>query len=165
MAEEVPNAKEILVTHVAYKGFQAGALVGAGVSLLAQILRFRSFSLQRLSRASFITGVTSSVLSTAGVFYMMQTMPEEGVTDRAFRLQHNQGQLAVDKMCFQTGAMAALANPLYELIMRRIGILGVPTSALRGISLGVAVGVVAHVASSNFNPPPKLESAEASKKE
>ncbi|KAI9745021.1 MAG: hypothetical protein M1818_001299 [Claussenomyces sp. TS43310] len=110
-AEDQPYAKTVLRTHTTYRGFQAGALVGAIVGGGRQVLgKSRASSTPSLPLAGILRSAGVGAVVGTGVLAVMTELRMYGRqpiewADRSWRLLENRGQLAVDDWSLAGAAM------------------------------------------------------------
>lgn len=103
-AEDQLHSTPILITHVLFRGFQTGAMIGPALGSLRYALPLiRTTSPARASLVSVLlrstgTGaVVGTVLAGVGLVSRMWGREEIEWKDRAWRLLENRGQVEVDK--------------------------------------------------------------------
>jgi Protein of unknown function (DUF1757) len=137
------NGKPVVMRHVCFKCIQAGSLLGATVSVPVAYLRTGSLpSLPHV--ASWSTRGAGASLGAALVLggLALSRMDAEGAATRAAKLRRNATQNRVD-------ALSAGAAAAGVLVVASGGGAGARVM-LGGACLGVASGVVLHVAISGL---------------
>ncbi|KZF24199.1 hypothetical protein L228DRAFT_266556 [Xylona heveae TC161] len=149
-AEDQPLFKTILATHVLYRGFQAGTVVGSLVGTARSLLMLRGTS----KLAVLATVAPTTILRSAGTGALIGTaamvvgLParmwgreEIEWRDRSWRLLENQGQLETDDWSVAGTLLAAVyatlkvpKNDPYRL--RKI---------IGGTGLGSMAGVIGYM--------------------
>lgn len=89
-------------------------------------------------RGTFI-GIPLGIGMVAGKSY---SMDGAGVDDRAYRVSHNAGQLRTDEFAMYGAAAGALSG----IVAGMVPAAGLVTRIWNGASVGVGIGVLAHVA-------------------
>lgn len=146
----------LLEGHVALKGAEAGALVGALSGPLLACARKTGAPVQDsvLTGAAYGAAGGAALLSVLGLA-KIATMERAGLEDRVYRLCHNASQRRVDAFSAagaSVGAAAAYALVKYggsggcqcpvkpsDAVPTRVAVAG-------GAALGAALGVAAHMA-------------------
>jgi len=96
-AEDQPLPHVVLATHVLYRGFQAGALVGSLVPLPLMLFRRLSAPLPTVMlRSAGVGSIVGTSLLTLGLVGRMWGREEIEWRDRSWRLLENKGQMEVD---------------------------------------------------------------------
>jgi hypothetical protein len=134
-AEDQPYSKTILTTHVLSRGFTAGALIGALLSLPSHYIRKPPHSLPTtlIRSAGLGTVIGTSLLSIGLAARMWDKEPIEW-KDRSWRLLENKGQVEVDDWSYGGAVMGAAAAVTARTKLGWRGYLG-------GMGLGSLVGV------------------------
>ncbi|KAF9889463.1 hypothetical protein FE257_007365 [Aspergillus nanangensis] len=139
-AEDQPLARTILTTHVLNRGFQAGSAVGLLSGSLIPIFKRQSSTFPALLlRSTGIGGCVGTGLISLSLAARMWGAEEIEWKDRSWRLQHNAGQVAVDRWS-QPGAVIGGA---LAVAFRRPG--GGVLPVLGGAGWGALVGAVGGV--------------------
>lgn len=149
-AEEQPHSTAILTTHVLYRGFQTGAIIGpaVGAARYAFPIIFRKTS--STPRTSLLpvllrsTG-TGAVWGTAilAVMLPIRMWGREDIEwqDRAWRLLENKGQVDVDDWGLVGTALGGLG-----LLARRAGVRGLSWRVgVGGLGMGSTAGVLGYM--------------------
>ena len=114
-AEDQPMPYTILTTHVLYRGFQAGAVVGHSLKL-ARSMFSKSTALSTETilastlRSTGIGALTGTALMIPGLYMRMRGREEIEWKDRSWRLLENKSQMAVDDFSVVGTAVGALAG-------------------------------------------------------
>lgn len=135
----------LLMGHIAQKGYQAGSIIGLlGVVPVMALRRggLSALSLELVTAGAAYGALGGLTLLTVAGLGKRSTIDTEGVEDRAYRLQYNQGQNRVDKLC-AVGSTVGLAAAAY--LLRQAGQGPAALNLFGGAALGCAAGVVAHV--------------------
>ena len=117
-AEDQARSKEILSTHVLFRGFESGAMVGPVVGTAYHLLRLRrtvappSFYVT-LVRSCGVGATIFTSASAVGLVARMWNREEIEWKDRAWRLLENKGQVEVDD--WGVGGMALGGATLADL--------------------------------------------------
>lgn len=150
-ADDQPHSTAILTTHVLYRGFQTGAIVGPVVAAA------RSYALPFIFRTASLAAPTPllpTLLRAAGtggawgVGALAVTLPvrmwgREDIEwrDRAWRLLENKGQVEVDDWGLVGTALGGLG-----LLAGRAGARGLSwRMAVGGLGMGSSAGVVGYM--------------------
>eukprot|EP00042_Codosiga_hollandica_P040842 m.357096 g.357096 ORF g.357096 m.357096 type:complete len:242 (-) comp55965_c0_seq1:1413-2138(-) len=165
----------VLTEHVAIKGLQTGAVLSTLATIVVSLRnrknnliislddraqplsRFGQFLCLGLKhgRIGFVLGPLVATSALLGMAAMKEDMALDGIQDRAFRLEHNKGQLLVDRFSFYGGAFGALSGLALPLnypvtpIVRGLG----------GFTGGVTIGVAAYLVFKVFAPPSVFEAS------
>lgn len=143
-AEDQPHSTAILTTHVLYRGFQTGAIIGPAVGAARYaipILRKTS-----AARASLLHTLLRSTGTGAvwGVGFLAAALPirmwgREDIEwrDRAWRLLENKGQVEVDDW----GLVGTVVGGLGVLARRGVGW----RMAVGGLGMGNTAGVLGYM--------------------
>eukprot|EP01118_Nematostelium_gracile_P008248 TRINITY_DN2734_c0_g1_i1.p1 TRINITY_DN2734_c0_g1~~TRINITY_DN2734_c0_g1_i1.p1 ORF type:complete len:193 (+),score=57.89 TRINITY_DN2734_c0_g1_i1:34-579(+) len=143
MAEEVKNPEFTLGAHCFLKGLQMGSAIGVMSTPILLLPRFKESkyrSLTGIGKLCARLGVLFGLGSLGAMYYKLEfaTDPDQkkaGYEDRAFRLQHNEGQKWVD----QVTAGTALGG----MVLNSLVFSGGFTGAVRGGAIGMGLGVIA----------------------
>jgi hypothetical protein len=113
-AEDQAYYKSILTTHVLYRGFQSGAVLGVGIGFArALILRRRGNPIKypsTLLRSMGVWGITGTALMVVGLPIMMMNKENIEWRDRSYRLLANQPQEEVDNWTLAGSALGGIAT-------------------------------------------------------
>jgi hypothetical protein len=134
-AEDQPLATTILTTHVVYRGFQTGALLGP-LGRAALSLRTKSpLTSTSLLRAAGTGGVVGTGILGVALIGRMWGREEIEWKDRSWRLMNHKGQVAVDDWS-QVGVVIGAALGATRVgVLRWRGVIGAG-------GIGSLVGVV-----------------------
>ncbi|KAJ3286435.1 hypothetical protein HK104_009041 [Borealophlyctis nickersoniae] len=139
-----------LMTHVLSKGLQAGSIVGTVVHVGHSLARKRQITPMSLGRGATVGAVVGFLGAGALGVVKMWRMDDDGLRDRVHRLEHNLGQNRVDVLAGMGGLTGAFLFSAYRFTGGQLAIRGRPAgwnaTVLAGLSLGVGLGVLVHVA-------------------
>jgi hypothetical protein len=151
--------------HVALKGAEGGALIGAVAGPLVALARKTNAPVQD----SVLTGAAYGAAGGAALSALLglgkiATIERAGLEDRVYRLFHNESQRRVDTFSVVGAALGGLGA--YALVQRGEKSSGCPmkpSSAVPlqmavagGAAFGSALGVLAHVATRGETGPNKM---------
>ena len=142
-AEDQPLGKTILTSHVLYRGFQTGAVIGLGIGAVRSLIRRNPF-VTVLAQTGYGALVGTALMIPGLPFYMWNKTDIEW-KDRSWRLLENEGQKEVDDWSTVGsvgGALAALRSPA----VRQAGRFSIVRLA-GGAALGDLLGVTGYMAS------------------
>lgn len=132
------NSLAHLASHVLQKGFQAGSVIGVLVVAPIMCYRSRSVSLATINKAAAYSSCVGTVLSGTMLAAKMQSMDQEGLEDRVYRLHYNAGQNRVDRFCQMGGVVGGLAAATL--------VSSTPVQMIGGAAVGSFLAVGAHAA-------------------
>lgn len=147
-AEDQPMSHTVLTTHVLYRGFQTGAVVGHALELARITLKKgRSPSAEPILastlRSAGIGAVAGTALMVPGLYMRMRDREEIEWKDRSWRLLENEGQKAVDD-CSGIGTVFGALVGARQTLPRETA--GVKTLKIAGgAGVGSIVGVVVYL--------------------
>jgi len=100
-AEDQPMSHTVLATHVLYRGFQAGAIVGQSLELARSLFTRRVLlpnetMLASTLRSTGVGALTGTALMIPAVYMRMHGREEIEWKDRSWRLLESKSQMAVD---------------------------------------------------------------------
>lgn len=100
-AEDQPMSHTVLITHVLYRGFQTGAVVGHSLKLAKSLFKKSSIMrnetiLATTLRSTGVGALTGTALMVPGIYMRMRGREEIEWKDRSWRLLEHEGQKAVD---------------------------------------------------------------------
>ncbi|KAJ5669212.1 hypothetical protein N7462_010282 [Penicillium macrosclerotiorum] len=137
-AEDQPQARTILATHVLSRGFQLGSAIGLLNSGAAVLLRRRSLTAPVLLRSTGTGAIIGTGIAGVGLVARMWGREEIEWQDRSWRLRYNSGQVAVDKWSEPFAAIGAFA-------VAARGASGSLMGGWRGLVGGAGVGSLAGI--------------------
>ncbi|GAA5887143.1 hypothetical protein JCM6882_009462 [Rhodosporidiobolus microsporus] len=139
------GAQQTVLTHSAVKGIQSFALLSPPLLLARALIARRApsslgSSLRSLTLGTFVVGPAAGGLVEFGRLYW-QGLTEGELGDKAARIRANEGQRRADDYATIGAVLGSLIAP--TLLFRRAPL---PWIIGSGASLGVAGGVLTHVA-------------------
>mmetsp|Transcript_5864 Transcript_5864/g.10544 ORF Transcript_5864/g.10544 Transcript_5864/m.10544 type:complete len:193 (-) Transcript_5864:370-948(-) len=147
------NSRFWLIEHIAFKGIQAGALLGAitGLTYLGFKKELHADTLGKYAAVGSATGAVGvSLLSVAKVV----KLNDEEVADRVYRLHYNKNINRMDNLSMTGMLVGGLASVAYDLSkvddVKSIKLdastaKGLALTFVGGAALGAAVGTVTHL--------------------
>lgn len=159
-AEDQPYSFTILTTHVLYRGFQSGALLGgtyrgvrgllarrsaaaasSSASSSAAATSARTAILPSVVRASATGGAVGTVLMVVALASRMRGREEIEWKDRSWRLLANDGQVETDDW----SAVGTLVGGVAAASVGSLSGLGLVTRVAGGAGIGSLVGVAGYM--------------------
>jgi hypothetical protein len=112
-AEDQPMSHTVLTTHVLYRGFQTGAIVGHSLKLARSLFQKNKIPrnetiLAATLRSTGFGALTGTALMVPAVYMRMKGREEIEWKDRSWRLLENNSQKAVDDFSVVGTAFGAL---------------------------------------------------------
>lgn len=138
----------ILTTHVLYRSFQTGAVVGHALELTRSLFR-KSRSLKSepvlasTLRSAGVGAVAGTALMVPGLYMRMRGREEIEWKDRSWRLLENEGQKAVDDCSIVGSAVGTLAGARQIMAHETNGVKALKVAG--GAGVGSLVGVVVYL--------------------
>ena len=147
-AEDQPMPYTILTTHVLYRGFQTGAVVGHSFKLARSLfskstIMSKETILASTLRSTGVGALTGTVLMVPGLYMRIRGRDEIEWKDRSWRLLENKSQMAVDDFSVVgtavgtlAGARQVMANQTFQSKVYKVA---------GGAGIGSILGVVVYM--------------------
>jgi len=133
------HSQQVLI-HVGIKGLQLGSLVTPVILLLRHR---RNLTSSILFRGTWKGAIIASIVSVGLGVGRLSSLDTEQIFNRSYRLSKNASQNRTDQFSF---IGAGIGAPAAALLLP--GPVGIVNKVLGGAALGMAAGVLAHVATS-----------------
>ncbi|KDQ13151.1 hypothetical protein BOTBODRAFT_33764 [Botryobasidium botryosum FD-172 SS1] len=140
---ELETDYNAVVRHSALKGYQTLSLLTPPVYIIANLVRRRPFYINRLLRATWISGVAGTATGAGLGWARLHNADAPAIKDRRLRIEYNQTQIRNDDYSTIGSVLFAILTP--ALFWKRASIVNL---ILGGAGIGSAVGVLTHLGKS-----------------